>query len=292
MVNPVVLTLLIVLGLLFGSFAGAMVWRLRSRQLLFEKNEGGRVSKNEWARLEPLTKKSLLRDRSQCLYCGYELKWYDLIPLVSWLSLRGRCRSCKKKIGRMEPLIELGMAVFFAASYVFWPFMLETPFEIAYFGVWLAAGVGLGILFAYDAKWFLLPNPVTWTVVGLSAVSVVLRMLIEGQVVEVALQALGAVAVLSGLYLLLYLLSKGKWIGFGDVKLGLALGLLLADWQLALLALFAANLLGCLYVIPGMVSKKLSRTSHVPFGPFLIVGMVIAQLFGWYLIEWYSIGLI
>jgi prepilin signal peptidase PulO-like enzyme (type II secretory pathway) len=80
---------------------------------------------------------------------------------------------------------------------------------------------------------------------------------------------------------------KGQWIGFGDVKLGLALALLTADWQLAFIALFAANLIGCLLVIPGMITGKVTRTTRIPFGPLLIVGTVIAVIWGPALIQAY-----
>jgi len=292
MFDPLVMTLLAVLGLLFGSFAGATVWRLRARQLVADKKAGEAVDAKELKQLKPLAHQKVLKDRSRCLSCGYTLRWYDLIPIVSWLSLKGRCRSCRKPIGRMEPLLEVGMAVFFVASYIFWPFLLTTPLEVAFLAVWLLAGVGLIILFAYDAKWYLLPNSVTFTVVALGVVSVVLRGFMIGNWESILFNTLGAVGVLSGIYLVLYLVSKGRWIGFGDIKLGLALGLLLADWQLALLALFAANLLGCLVVIPFLLTKKLSRTSQVPFGPFLIIGMIVTQLFGWYLLEWTALGVI
>jgi leader peptidase (prepilin peptidase)/N-methyltransferase len=92
---------------------------------------------------------------------------------------------------------------------------------------------------------------------------------------------------LSGLYYVLHRVSKGQWIGFGDVKLGLALALLLVDWQLAFIALFAANLIGCLIVIPGMLSGKLTRTTRIPFGPLLIVGMVVAMIWGPLLVRMY-----
>jgi prepilin signal peptidase PulO-like enzyme (type II secretory pathway) len=93
--------------------------------------------------------------------------------------------------------------------------------------------------------------------------------------------------ILSGVYLVLYWISKGKWIGFGDIKLGLGLALLLADFRLAFIALFAANLIGCLAVLPPMIAGKLKRDSHVPFGPLLIAGAIVAQLAGVYLFEWY-----
>jgi prepilin signal peptidase PulO-like enzyme (type II secretory pathway) len=93
--------------------------------------------------------------------------------------------------------------------------------------------------------------------------------------------------ILSGLYFALYQISKGKWVGFGDVKLGLGLALLLADWRFAFIALFAANLIGCIIVLPSMARGKLKRDSHVPFGPLLIIGSIIALLAGNYLISWY-----
>ena len=102
---------------------------------------------------------------------------------------------------------------------------------------------------------------------------------------ETILSIIGSVLILSGLYWILYKISHGKWIGFGDIKLGLGLALLLADWRLAFIALFAANLIGCLIVLPAMIAGKLKRDSHVPFGPLLIVGFVIAGLAGSYLLN-------
>src|SRR5690606_16969814 len=86
--------------------------------------------------------------------------------------------------------------------------------------------------------------------------------------------------ILSGLYLFLWYISKEQWVGFGDVKLGLALALLLGDWRLALLAVFLANLIGSMAVVPGLVTGRLSRKAHVPFGPLLIAGAGIAMLAG------------
>jgi len=291
MIDALTLISLGLFGLILGSFAGATVWRLRARQIFVDKAEGEKVDKKEYARLKHLMSRKVSSDRSCCLECGHTLKWYDLVPLVSWIALRGRCRSCRKTIGWFEPLMELGMAAFFVISYLFWPVSLVEPLAVAQFAVWLAAGVGLAILFAYDAKWFLLPDKVTWSVVALGAINLVLVALQRGDIAATALSALGAISALGGLYLILYLVSRGRWIGFGDVKLGLALGLLLVDWPLGLLALFLANLIGCLIVIPLMIKGTLTRSSHVPFGPLLIAGAVIAQLFGAGLVEWYTLGL-
>ena len=277
---------LVLFGLILGSFAGATVWRLRAQQLKVDKQQKEPYDTEEYARLKPLMHRLARKDRSMCLTCGYALKWYDLIPLMSWLSLKGKCRSCRKPIGRFEPLMELGVAAVFVLAFIFWPFPLETPLAVAQFAVWLVSFVALAILFAYDAKWFLLPDKVTFTVVGLGVVLLVLRMVEQGDIGGPLLSTVGAVGVLGGLYLLLHAVSKGQRVGFGDVKLGLALGLLLGDWALALVALFTANLLGTLMVMPLLLSGKLKRDSRVPFGPLLISGTVLALLFGWYVVEW------
>jgi prepilin signal peptidase PulO-like enzyme (type II secretory pathway) len=284
--------ILVITGLCMGSFAGATVWRLRARQLSSDKAKGLHVNHDEHMQLKKLANSKLAKDRSQCLNCSYALKWYDLIPVFSWLSLGGKCRECRKPIGLMELLIELAVATFFGLSYAFWPLPLESGFDIIRFIVWLVAGVGLAILFVYDIKWFLLPDQVNFIVIMAGLVSVFLATTSSLDIGETLINVVVSVLVLSGLYLALYLMSGGKWVGFGDVKLGLGLGLLLADWRLALLALFLANFIGCLIVLPGILSGKLKRNSHIPFGPLLISGFVIAGLAGNYIIGQFFLPLI
>jgi prepilin signal peptidase PulO-like enzyme (type II secretory pathway) len=267
-------------GLILGSYGAATVWRLRGRQLVEDKAAGEPVDKQEYARLLPLTKETTKTDRSRCLDCGHQLAWYDLLPLASWLSLRGKCRYCHKKIGWFEPLMEFGVATFFILSYLLWPHAFTSSVQVFELLLWLISGVMLAILFAYDSKWFILPNRLVFPLMGIGAMLAVLRVVTSGDVIASLLTLMGAVVILSGLYLVLWLLSKGQWIGFGDVKLGLALALLLGDWQLAFIALFAANLIGCLIVIPGMLAKKITRMTRIPFGPLLILGTVIAMLAG------------
>lgn len=276
------------LGLAMGSFAGATVWRLRARQLVEDKAAGEGYDEKEYKKLLPLTKHKGTKDRSRCLECNHVLAWYDLLPLVSWLSTSGTCRYCRHSIGRFEPLIEVSVAAFFVLSYAFWPGGVESNLSIIQFGLWLIGGVMLAILFVYDLKWFLLPDRVVFPFIMVGIVTAVLMVYNSPDVGEALFSVAASVFVLSGIYLVLYILSKGTWIGFGDVKLGLALGLMLGDWQLAFVALFAANLIGCIIVIPGLLTKRLSRTTQVPFGPMLIVGFVIAGLFGWPVIDWYS----
>jgi leader peptidase (prepilin peptidase)/N-methyltransferase len=283
---------LLVSGLCLGSFAGASMWRLRARQLVQDKANGEHVCQEEYSNLEKLTKTPVSKDHSKCLHCHYRLRWYDMVPIISWLSLRGKCRKCHTPIGYLEPIIEICVAAFFVLSYAFWPYPLNSVLEITHFILWLIAGVGLAILFAYDTKWSLLPDRVSFMVIGIGAFNALLAVLGSDDKLNTLLSIAGSVFILSGLYWVIYKISQGKWIGFGDIKLGLGLALLLADWKLAFIALFAANLIGCLIVLPAMIAGKLKRNSHVPFGPLLIVGFIIAGLAGKYLVDIYFSNLL
>ncbi len=279
--------ILAVFGLCLGSFAAATVWRLRARQLVQDKQEGEKVSKREYDALLSLTKEKLTTDYSRCLHCRHRLSWYDMVPLFSWIQIGGKCRYCRKPIGPMEPLAELGVALFFVVSFWLWPEPFNTGIVTAQFVVWLISGVMLAILFMYDLRWFLLPNQVVFPLVGVGVIAAVLTIATDITDLSRITSLAGAVAILSGLYGILWAVSKGAWIGFGDVKLGLALALLLGRWELAFIALFAANVIGCIIVLPGIVTGRLKRTSHVPFGPFLIAGYAFAGLCGAQLLGWY-----
>ena len=289
----VMLILIGILGAAFGSFAGAQVWRLRARQLVEDKKAGEKVSAKELKKLSPLIKK-VSKDRSRCLSCGHVLAWYDLIPLVSWLSLRGKCRYCKKFIGWTEFLLEVGMAALFALSVVLWPMPLASFWQILTLVLWLAALVLLAILFVYDLKWLLLPDIVNIPFIVLGAVFAGIKLCLASDVTSALTSLLGAVFVLSGIYLLLYLFSKARygedktWVGFGDVKLGLGLSLFLGNWLLAFAALFAANLIGTILVLPSMLTGKLRGNSRISFGPLLIAGFLIVWLFSESILNWYQ----
>lgn len=280
-----------ILGLVMGSFSGAQVWRLRARQLAQDKKDGEEYDKAEYKRLVTLTKSKMNEDRSRCLSCHHTLAWYDLIPLFSWLSTRGKCRYCAKPIGFFEPVIELGAAVLFVLFTTVWVGMFGVEAaSLLVLGLWLAALTMFVILFVYDMKWFLLPNEVMFPLIGLSVVITSLTAIVlqDLAIVPTLLSIAASVTILSGLYFALWLVSRGKWVGFGDVKLGIALGVLLIDWKLALLALFLANLIGTLVVLPGLITGRLSRKAQVPFGPLLIVGFFIALLAGNSIIDGYE----
>ena len=287
------LILIGILGAAFGSFAGAQIWRLRARQLVEDKKAGEKVSAKELKKLSPLIKKTS-KDRSRCLSCGHILAWYDLIPLVSWLLLRGKCRYCKKFIGWMEFFLEVGMAALFALSVFLWPMPLTSFWQIMMLVLWLAALVLLAILFVYDLRWLLLPDIVNIPFIVLGAVFAGIKLYLASDFTSTLTSLLGAVFVLSGIYLLLYLFSKARygedktWVGFGDVKLGLGLSLFLGNWLLAFAALFAANLIGTILVLPSMLTGKLRGNSRISFGPLLIAGFLIVWLFSESILNWYQ----
>lgn len=276
-------TILGVFGAIFGSFAGAQVWRLRARQLRDDKKNKEPYDKKEYEKLKSLLTNKGRKDRSRCLHCQHVLAWYDLIPLVGWLSAGGRCRYCHKFIGWFEPAIELILAAAFVVSRIFWPWTL-TGGGLALFALWLLSLVILAMLVAYDAKWRLLPNSLNLAYAGAASLFVVGRHFIIGDVQAWSL--IGSLCIMAGVYFVLSIASKGAWIGEGDVKLGIGLGLVLADWQAAFIALFLANFIGCLVVLPGLISKKLKANSEIPFGPLFVLGMFISFFASKHIISW------
>lgn len=280
------IAVLAIIGLVMGSFAGAQVWRLRAAQLASDKKHGEPYEKSEYNKLKPLMAQYRHKpDRSQCLSCGHVLGFWDLIPGVSWAVQRGRCRYCGAPIGLFEPLMELATAVLFVASFVVWPFGLHGTLQLALFIIWLIALVVLIILAAYDIKWQLLPDSMNITLAAVALVFIAVRYFaVPGSVNLVS--ALGAMAMLAGLYGIIYLLSKGAWIGLGDVKLGVGLGLLLGDWRLGFFALFLANLIGCFAVLPGVLLNRLGGGSRIAFGPFLVAGTILSLWWGEQFITW------
>lgn len=258
-----IMILLAGLGLCLGSFVNALVWRVHRQ-------------------------KDFVRGRSQCVHCGHELAAADLVPVISWLSLRGRCRYCRKPISRQYPLVELVMAIIFIFSYAFWPGGVNTPADWLQLTTWLAASVGLLALLVYDARWMLLPNKILYPTL---AVAFYGRALYIGGFESHPFRALGAwllsVLIASGFFWVLFQVSKGKWIGYGDVRLGLLTGTLLADPLQALLMILLASVLGAALALPLLASGRKRMTEKLAFGPFLIISTGLVLLFGDQLIDWY-----
>lgn len=250
----------IFLGLALGSFITAFVWRLHDD-------------------------KDFVRGRSQCDACENKLQPIDLIPLFSWLLLRGKCRHCGKPISWQYPIIELLTAGVFASSFYFWPSVLS-GLEWVVFGLWLISMVFFVSLAVYDTKWMLLPDKIMWPLVMVSAIAAIFQIL-SGGGVAIFRDKIWGIIVAFGFFYLLSAISKGKWIGGGDVKFGLVMGLWLGALN-SLVALLLGFYSAALFILPLMVINKIGRKSQIPFGPFLIASTFIAQLFGSEIVDWYS----
>jgi prepilin signal peptidase PulO-like enzyme (type II secretory pathway) len=255
-----IIVVLAVVGLCLGSFVNALVWRLHERKTM--------------------------QGRSMCPQCGHQLAAQDLVPVLSWLWLRGKCRYCGKPISPQYPVVELATALVFVASYIWWPLEL-TGAQTAIFVIWLAILAGLMALLVYDLRWYLLPNRLIYPLSGLALLMAVIRIAAAPDIQKELLYTVLAVLVGGGIFYLLFQLSKGKWIGGGDVKLGWMLGLMVGTPARALLLIFIASVLGTAVSLPLLSSGKLKRTSVIPFGPFLIIAAIIVQLFGAGMLEWY-----
>ena len=280
-----VIIVLLVLGLCFGSFVNAFVWRFRRQAELREEQ----ASKAEIAAI------SIANGRSMCVHCKHELAAKDLVPVVSFLLLRGRCRYCRKPI-QDTPLAEIVTPLLFIVSYVFWPLGFEGAGLLA-FCTWLVCLVGFVALSLYDLRWYELPHRIVLPLIALVVVSLVVEATLFGGGTQTLQHAGWGALFGGGLFYLLYLFSPketledgtkvSRWIGFGDITLGTLLGLLVGGPGNALLLIFVASLLGTLLAVPLLATGKATRSSHLPFGPFLMAAAVIVKLWGASLIGWY-----
>lgn len=251
-----------VIGAAMGSFAGATVWRMRKKM-------------------------DFLKGRSECEHCHHKLSVLDLVPVFSWIFLRGRCRYCHKRIGAMTLLLEIGTAIVFSLSFAFWPLgqlyvtngALDV-LQVVLLTMWLVMVVLMIMLLAYDYQWKLLPNKLMFLLIGVTIVFSLLNNIFvqEKSLLNTIYSAVLGLIPITGVYGLIYVFSNGRLIGFGDVKFGIAAGVLLG-WQGALFVLVIANLLGSLVTLPMLLRGKMKMDSQMAFGPFLIVATFIVFLF-------------
>lgn len=272
--------IIILLGLCFGSFVNAFVWRLH------EQETKKKLSKKQKDEL------SVLHGRSMCVYCRHELAWYDLLPVASWLSLGGKCRYCRRSISWQYPAVELLTAGLFILSYAAWPYGFYEPAGVVLFALWLVFIVGFMALAVYDIRWMLLPNRMVYPLIWLAVVQVGIRAVLDADTAgAIAGAALGFLAI-GGLFYLLFQLSDGTWIGGGDVKLAFMIGPLVGSGVLSMMVIFLASILGTLVSLPFLAQKSLKASSRIPFGPFLLTATIVVYLFGGRILDWYMQGLL
>ena len=272
------------LGLLIGSFLNVVVYRVPNGL-------------------------SIVSPPSACPSCSHEIKSYDNIPVLSWLLLRGKCRSCKAPISLRYPLVEAGTALAFVGVAAWW---MSNSDLVEHVETALAGLMQTGMLFlgenAPTGPEFFAAVLILVAFLYLAAVSIALALIdldvhrlpnaivLPGYVVAAVL--LGTASVLSGdyeallrggiglailwvAYLLMALAYPGG-MGFGDVKLAGLLGLYLGylGWGELVIGAFAAFLLGGLFAIGLVVVKRVSRKSGIPFGPWMLAGAWVGIFFG------------
>jgi len=255
----VVASLAGLLGLAAGSFANVVIHRVPRRE-------------------------SVVRPGSRCPACGTPVAWRDNLPLVSWLLLRGRCRSCRAPISVRYPLVELAMGLLW--------FVVALRLTAGGLGWAVPAYLALAfvclVLAMIDAATRLLPNRITYPAFPVVAGLLLVASLGLGDLGRFG-RALLAATVVGGFFFLLALVSP-RGMGLGDVKLAPTLGLALGwlSWGAVAVGVFAAFLLGGLAGLGAMLALGLSRKSLLPFGPWLVAGALLGVLAGGEVAGWYG----
>jgi len=237
-----------IFGLAVGSFLNCLIYRLE-------------------------TDKSFILGRSFCPRCHHKLEVLDLIPIFSFLFLKGKCRYCHKKISFQYPLVEMFTGALFVLCFLF-----QAPYYLFIIVPFLI------VIFVYDLKHYIIPDKIIYPAIGIALI-LNFQFLISNQYSifnSSILSALGA----AGFFLLIVLVSSGKWMGIGDIKLGFLMGLVLGFPNI-LLALFLAFMMGAIIGVGLVGFKKKNMKSEVPFGPFLVLGTLISLFWGQEIINWY-----
>lgn len=232
-------------GVIIGSFVNVLILRLPLRE-------------------------SVTLQRSHCMSCGHVLSWYELFPLFSYLFLKGKCRHCKAHISVQYPIVE-------AAN------------GILYVGIFLVYGLSLeAILYCLSVSALLALSVIDWRTqeipLGFNIFILIIGLIhLITDLSNWSQYVIGLFAV-SGFLLLLWLITKGKGIGDGDIKLMAATGLLLG-WQLNIVAFLLGCIIGSVVHLTRMAIKKVGR--QLAFGPYLSMGVYIAMIWGEQLVSWY-----
>lgn len=254
-VDPLLIGGCALLGLLIGSFLNVVIWR---------------VPRGE----------SIVSPPSACPGCGTPISPRDNIPILSWLLLRGRCRSCGEPISGRYPLVEAGTAVLFGLTAWWAGLSWQLP---AY--LYLAAiAVALSMI---DIDVHRLPDAIVLPSYVVALVLLLLPAALEGRWDDLLRAVLAALALFAFYFVLVLIYPAG--MGFGDVKLAGVLGLYLGwvSWGAVVVGTFAAFVVGAVVGIGVMVARKGGRKTKVPFGPFMFVGAAFGLVAAGPLVAWY-----
>ena len=262
------IAIIFIFGLIIGSFLNVVIWRTH-------------------------VGKSVLTGHSYCPKCRHTLGPAELVPVLSFLIQKGKCRHCKQKISWQYPLVELATAILFAVAYLILDFIPAPPvgglpiLDFHFFDLiraWFVISVMI-VLFVYDLRYYIIPDKVIYPAIAVVAVTIPL--IYGGEISWWGLLNPIIAGVLGGgFFLLQYVISKGKWIGGGDVKLGALMGLILGLGGLGV-ALFFAYVVGAICGLILVTLKKKNMKSQLPFGTFLAAATVFSMFWGEKILEWY-----
>lgn len=256
--------LLFLLGLVVGSFLNVVIYRT--------------VHGDQF-----------VSGRSRCPHCSHVIAWYDNIPLLSFILLGKKCRSCHKPISWTYPVVEVLTGLLFVWWFVigFTFFQLSiAPFVLIQPLFWLFVGAVFIVIFFADLLYYIIPDSMVASLT-IAALSYRIALTHVGvfNPVDFTNTVIGAASLSLGLFAL-FVLTKGRGLGFGDVKLMFPLGLLMG-WPSMLAGIWLSFVIGGVVGVMLLVSKKKSFGQIVPFGPFLLVGTMLALWQGDLLIQWY-----
>ena len=213
---------------------------------------------------------SIAKAPSHCMSCGAKLRWYDMVPVFSYLALGGKCRNCKAPVSVQYPIVE-------AANGILWVLICLVNGMNITSGLYCLMASALLVLSVIDFRTYEIPVGINMflAVIGVAAT------IVDAE--HFAGHLIGAVSI-SAFLAILYILSKGRAIGGGDIKLMAACGLILG-WQNIILAFLAGCIIGS---VIHLIRMKISGEEHVlAMGPYLSVGILLAALFGTRAIAWY-----
>lgn len=247
------------LGLSVGSFLNAYIFRLRY---------GGSV----W------------RGRSHCPKCKKPLRWFELIPLVSFIIQLGRCRGCGQRIDIQYPLVELAMGILFVLGFDRTE-LSSVQGAAQSLALWYLLSV-LVILFVYDLRYGLVPDRVVLPAIAVALIVHTLKLSsVQDAVQSLALISL-AITIGAGFFWIQYVISKGRWLGSGDIRIGALMGAMLG-WPHIIVGLVVSYMLGGLVGVVLLATGRKKFGQTVPLGTFLTIGTVITFLYGSTIWEWY-----
>ena len=210
-----------------------------------------------------------VNERSICDSCKKQLQWFELLPLFSFLLQRGKCRHCKARIPTRLFFVELVTGILFAGIY----FFLGTQVTITQLILYLIIACALLVIFEADVEYRIIPDQMLIILLVVAVLQIFLTH--QSQIFSYLLTAVISFSV----FLLLFIGTKGRGIGFGDVKFSFVIGMLLGFPQ-TLVAIYSAFIIGAVISLGLVVMKKKKmRGDTIAFGPFMVVGIVVATLF-------------